>query len=76
MVQRQKERNHIIFLPCPGVNQSGDLGGNIAMGRDHTFGLAGGAAGENDHGFSLSRQLWQRAYCSHEVIIHPQQFNR
>ena len=71
MVQRQKEGNHIVFLPCPGVNQRGDLGGNIAMRRDHTFGLTGGAAGENNHGFSFGRQLWQRAYRSHEVITHP-----
>ena len=61
MVQRQKEGNHVGCLPFPGVNQRGDLSGNIAMRRHHTLRLTGGAAGENNHGFSFGRQLWQRA---------------
>ena len=46
------------------------------MRRDHTFGLTGRPAGEDNHRFTFGRQLRQRAYQSSEVITHLQHFDR
>ena len=60
MMQRQNFQDPIISGPSPGLDQAGDLGGDVVMGRHHPLGLAGGAAGIEDHGPPRRRHRRQR----------------
>ena len=60
MVQRQKFQDAVSLGPAPGLHQTGDLGGDVLMGRDHPLGLARGAAGIENHGPPRRRHRRQR----------------
>ena len=50
VMQRQEQRDDVIFGPAPGVDQGGDLGADRPVGAHRSLGLARGAAGEQHHG--------------------------
>ena len=73
VVQGQAEEDAIVGRPLPGVDQSLDLGGDVGVGCDYAFGTAGGAAGVEDHGATVGRDIrsdvWRVRWCVCDELL-------
>ncbi len=57
VVQRQAQENAVVGRPLPSIDQGFDLGGDVGVGCDYSLGTAGGAAGVEDHGATVGRDI-------------------